>query len=288
MTRDLVMGVATGYTWPELRPYAVSLAKCGFEGEKLMFVNGLAPETVYKLESLGFSLIEFELPKELADCDSQSNVGAWTILGQYRHFLAERYLKEHTGKFRFVLWTDVRDVVFQTDPFEWIAEHLKEPYSLIAARECWRIVNQPHNNQWARFTAPAEYDWLKEQEVLCAGTIAGTAETMLKLHAAIYAAAQTLDPRSNDQGIFNYIVRKAPFLELCIVPNMAAGFVATGWNTKRYEPYAYSTDDAPVFNVGDYVVYTPDGVTPFVISHQYDRDGNWRYCIEKIMETADA
>ena len=36
---DAVMGVAKGYGWPELSNYAVSLAKCGFQGEKILFID---------------------------------------------------------------------------------------------------------------------------------------------------------------------------------------------------------------------------------------------------------
>jgi hypothetical protein len=287
--RDLVIGVVTKLSWTELRPYAVSLARCGFEGAKVLLVNGLDTEARNKLAELGFWLVDFELPECFVghSCNAQTDVPAWTGFGQFRYKPAIDFLAERVDDFRYVIWTDVRDLVFQTDPSSWLEDNLKPPYKLVVARECWLIKDQPHNNQWLKFTAPDEYDELKHHEVLCAGSVAGTSDIMLTLFERIWKAVQVLDPRANDQGVFNWILRKSPFQEVCAVPSMAAGFIATGWSNKRYIPEAYQTDASPVFNAQDYVVYTPDGKTPFSIVHQYDRDQNWKFCIEKIMEIAE-
>lgn len=287
--KDVIIGAVTKLAWPEIRPYAISLSSCGFEGEMVMFVNEVSAEVRSNLAREGFTVIDFDLPAELDghSCDSSKDIPAWTEFGQYRYKPVIEFLQANLARFRYVIWTDVRDLIFQDDPIAWLEENLQEPYRLVAARECWRIKDQPHNNQWVKCAFPADYEWLKEQEVLCAGTVAGNANTMLDLFLAIWDAAQTLDVRANDQGVFNYLMRSPRFQNVCVVPSMAAGFVATGWNTKRYVPFAYSTDDSPVFNVEDYVVYTPDGVTPFSIVHQYDRDVNWKFCVEKIMESAE-
>lgn len=289
MKTDVIIGAITGLTWPEIRPYAVSLSCSGFEGEMVMLVNGISPEVRDNLAREGFVVIDFDLPADFKghSCDSAKDIPAWTGFGQYRYKPAIDFLAANSDRFRYVIWTDVRDLIFQTNPIDWLEDNLTPPYRLVVARECWKIKDQPHNNQWAKFTAPNDYEWLKEEEVLCAGSVAGEAEIMLELFSAIWRAAQTLDPRANDQGIFNYLMRQTPFKDACVVPSMAAGFAATGWKAKRYAPFAYSTDDSPVFNVDDYVVYTPDGVTPFAISHQYDRDVNWKICVEKIMESAE-
>lgn len=288
MKTDAIIGVIADLTWPDVRPYAVSLSRCGFEGEKILFVNSIGGEARYHLLRLGFKLVEFRLPTafEGRNCDSTTDTNAWTGFGQYRYKPVIDFLTHQYEGFRYIIWTDVRDLIFQTDPIAWLEDNLHAPYKLVAARECWKIKNQPHNNQWAKYTAPADYEQLKEEEILCAGAVAGNGDTMLNLFHAIWAASKTLDSRANDQGIFNYLLRRPEYRDITVVPSMAAGWVATAWNTKRYLPFAYSTDDGPVFNADEYIVYTPSGVTPFSMVHQYDRDASWKHSIEAIMEAA--
>ena len=287
--RDVVIGVVTGLSWAELRPYAVSLSRCGFEGDKVLLVNNLADDVRANLTRLGFILVDYELHEKLKDCNAQSNVNAWTYFGKYRWYVASAFLKENLDKYRYVIWTDVRDLMFQTDPSEWLND-LPEPFAIVASKECWLIKDQPHNNQWAIFTTAGseeDYMWLREQEVLCSGCVAGKAATMIELFDAIFEFSEKADPRANDQGIFNYVVRKPPFRDVTMVPFMEAGFIATGGARKRYEQHAYTTDDAPIFDISEYVVSTPIAKEPFCIVHQYDRDPNWKFCIEQIMKAAD-
>lgn len=288
MKKDAVIGVITNLKWEDLRPYAITLAKCGFAGDRLMFVNQIALDVRINLEKWGFTLIDYDLCEgfEGRSCDSQVDVAAWTGFGQWRYKPVIDYLEKTAGRYRYIIWTDVRDLMFQLDPIPWIEENLKDPYKLIAARECWLIGDQPHNAQWAKFTAPQDYEWLKKEEVLCVGSIAGETSAMLELFKEIFQKSLILDPRANDQGIFNWLLR-VKFSDITIVPKMKGGFVATAWANKRYEPSAFTQDEPPVFNTMDYVVYTPDGFTPFCIVHQFDRDPNWKRCIELIMETVE-
>ena len=289
MKRDVIMGVAKDLRWSELAVYAVSLARCGFEGDKVLFVEGLETEAREKLTTLGFILIDFQTPENIRskDCASHEDAVAWMRFNRFRYKPAIDFLESCTD-LRYVVWVDVRDLYFQSDPIAWLEDNLKAPYRFVGARECVQIKNQHHNAVWAEHVSPTDFPWLKEEEVLCTGTIAGDAEFMLHVLKTLYEVANAIpDIQACEQGTFNYIVRKSPELKRTMyVPHMAEGWTATAWNTKRYMPYAYSTDDAPVFGTDDYVVYTPDGVTPFSIVHQYDRDQNWKFCIEQIMRAA--
>jgi hypothetical protein len=83
---DAVIGVVKGYGWEELRNYAVSLAKCGFEGEKILFVDGISEEATKNLLRLGFVLVPYENPASIRGkkCGSQEDSLAWGFFGRWR------------------------------------------------------------------------------------------------------------------------------------------------------------------------------------------------------------
>src|SRR5579872_281321 len=222
---DVIMGSITGLTWPQIRPYAVSLSLCGFEGEKVLFVNKIDSAARQKLQALNFNLIDFELPPEFEgrSCDSQTDVAAWTAFGYARYQPAIEFLKSRND-LRYVVWADVRDVIFQTDPMEWIASHIGDK-PIISVNEGWTTENQPHNAAWMQYTAPEDWDEMRTEEVLCAGTVAGTADGIRRLFERISEKLQTVDPRANDQGIFNWVLRQETFEEDYWIPRLCLGFV---------------------------------------------------------------
>lgn len=288
--KDAIVGVITGLTWPEIRTYAVTLSRCGFEGDKVMFVHNVSPEVIQKLMSLDFKLVLFDMPQEMEglSCKATEDVAAWSTFIRYRYQVVLPWMRRFVADYRYLLCADVRDVMFQTNPVEWLEKYVQGKYSLVVGREGWRIGDQYHNNEWMKHAAEsqAEYQRMREEEVLCAGCVAGTAPAMLRLYEEMWELCLRIDPLANEQAIFNCLMRKPPYDEITLCPTMAAGFVATGWRTKIFLPYAYSTDGSPYYNTDDHVVYTPNRQEVFCIIHQYDRDPEWSRAIEAAIETA--
>lgn len=283
--KDAVIGVVKDMSWPDLRPYAVSLSRCGFGGDKILFTENIPQDAAGHLRQLGFRLVEFQSALSAEDCTA-GNTANWGAFGRERYEVVGNFLASRLRLFRNVIWTDVRDVVFQTDPALWLSENLHRP-GIVAAGECWRIGDQPHNAQWAEHASPTDYARLKEKEVVCGGTLAGDSLSMLTLFQCMTSLCEHIkDPLAGDQGILNYLLWASGSMlsGTVYVPRMREGWTATAWATKHYLPNAYTVDEAPVFDTSDHVVYTPDGVTPFSIVHQYDRDADWKNAITAIME----
>lgn len=282
---DAVIGVIKGYGWPELRNYAVSLSKCGFEGEKILFVDGISEEATKNLTRLGFTLVPYENPQNIRGkkCGSHEDALAWGFFGRWRYRPVIDWLAPRIDKYRFLVWCDVRDVMFQTDPAAWLVENLNGA-KLVGATEGFLIDEQPHNANWARRTSPKDYDWLKKEEVLCVGTFAGEARTMLAAFENMFALHGSVeDPEAFDQGLWNLTARSTPFKEVYRTPRLREGFCATGWPSKPLYPgMQYTTDQAPVY-MDDAIVYTPETDVPFSIVHQYDREPAWANKINEIM-----
>jgi hypothetical protein len=282
---DAVIGVAKGYGWPELRNYAVSLAKCGFAGEKILFVDGVSEEALANLRRLGFTLVPYTNPDSIRDkkCGSHEDGLAWGFFGRWRYRPVIDYITPRIEGFRYIVWCDVRDVVFQTDPAEWLAENLNGA-KLIGATEGFLIGDQQHNADWAQRTSPKDYEWLRKEEVLCVGTFAGEARTMLDAFKHMFWLHETVeDPEAFDQGLWNLLARTSPFKEVYRTPKLREGFCATGWPSKNLFPgMRYVADQSPVY-CDDMVAYAPETGVPFSIVHQYDREPAWANKINEIM-----
>ena len=176
MLEDLTIAVIRGLDWVSLRPYAVSLARTGFKGIKLVLLEDTSEEARTHLAKLGFTLVDRQpTPKEF---------GTWEY-GVHRFPPAIEYLRSNSGRFRYVIWTDIRDVVFQADPVVWLQANLA-PSKIVVAGLGHAIKDCPYNDPWVRACSPAEYSTVRQQEAVACGTFGGEADAMLNLLQAIY------------------------------------------------------------------------------------------------------
>ena len=275
-TNDLVMTVVKNYDWPALMLYAVSLAKCGFKGTKLMLVQGITPWARQELTQLGFKLIDFDFVDTLRG------------FGTIRFEPAAKFLRDNKG-FRYVIWSDMRDAVYQRDPSEWLEKNLR-PYRLLASSEGVLIKSEIYNDQWVRQAFPEEHTWLKEHEVCNSGAIAGDAEVMQAVFEKIYEISLRSDSNTGaflDQGLWNYVLRVSPFKEVSKISKTDESFFTScNWFLVHdHGRTAESThghmwiDRPPVMREG--LVYPPKGSEPYCLVHQYDRDSEWYAAVYK-------
>ena len=91
-------------------------------------------------------------------------------------------LENYKGE--IVIWTDVKDVIFQKDPTDWIEQNKTKP--ILAFSECITF----KHDEWAVTNAgtsfPMEWEWLQDKTSYCAGTIVGDSEYLRDLFIDIY------------------------------------------------------------------------------------------------------
>lgn len=269
---DLVVTVVQGLDWPALQSYANSLTRTGFSGTKLFLAANITQLARTNLLRLGFKIVDIQ-PTDRSHFITHSRFAAVLL-----------FLQEHRSEFRYIIWADTRDLVFQENPSFWLEQNLA-PNRLLGASECWQIKNQPMNDRWIKETTPAEYTWLREEVACCGGTLAGDADAVYDALSAVYNIVSA-SPRANDQAALNYVLRVPPLKEITRIPAMREGFAATvgAFNVQGFKSYSAGpplTDDAPIFDVATTTVFTPDSQAPFVIFHQYDRDDSWKLPIAK-------
>jgi hypothetical protein len=277
MKKDLVIAAIAGYRWEQIRAFVISLDKSGFRGDRVLLTAHMDLFTLECAANRGFKIVPFDIP---------DNPSAWTFVCRQRFGPLIQFLAQHRHKYQNVIWTDVADLIFQSNPSSWLASNvIVGSRTLVLARECWRIKDElKFNDPWIKTAFPNDYEWLREQEVLCGGTLAGDAETVFEALVKIFKiTSEQLD--TTDQAALNYVVHKPfgfPSPTHLYVPAMRHGWTATcsAFLTENFHsiigqsPEAL-TDSVPVFDYAKGLVLIPDGKTPFVIVHQYNRDRVW-------------
>lgn len=239
---NLVLGAVGGYSFAQLAPFVRSLRKVSRVA--CVFLDyGLEPEVVTDLARHEVQVAPVEDPAPLREITHD----------RFRAYAA--FLSAHGHRFDRVLFTDVRDVVFQGDPFA-----LDTGPGLAAFAESGTIGADPCNAGWIRDVyGPAMLERLREKPILCAGTTLGSVEAAL---AYTIRMARELRERKGsglwgrDQGMHNALLWTGE-LEARLLRNGAGVYTL-----------ALVTPETIRFDRDGQVVV--EGCVPAVL-HQYDR-----------------
>lgn len=269
MATDLIIGAIKDRQWADIEVYVKSLDANCYLADKVMLVENADDYTVDRLREYDIEVI-------------RRGFSTKVHFQTTRYFSALEFLRSEWESYRSVVWTDVTDVVFQKDPHFWLAEN--RTADVVAAKEGWLIKNQGINDVWIqKLLSRDEYLKMRENEVLCSGTIAGTIDGMLELFDRMcFRINQGVDGMQGiDQGIFNIEVRQMNVQ----IPEPNEAWVATMGIFLAPSNTADWTIDPPVLEEGD--VWTPNGQERYCIQHQYNRhhgaldpSGTWRGTVE--------
>ncbi|MCZ6782483.1 MAG: hypothetical protein O7G30_04150 [Proteobacteria bacterium] len=274
---NLVLGAVYRYAFDRVRPFAASLRDSGFDGKVVLFCADIDPESQRRIREFGIEIEPFQR-RSASTKQRQRRARLWrrvSRLGRgparrssfwllqvqvFRFFLYQRYLERAGGDYGRVLLTDVKDVVFQADPFASGGSR-----GIDAFQETNRLAlrDEPTNRRWMEQlfgeSAVAE---LGDFPILCSGTILGDPESLVayvdRFLQALRGAYQMWD-LGVDQGVHNYVVRKGLVSDCRIVPNGEGSVLTLG---------SGSEDEFGVDGEGR-ITNGAGRVVPVV--HQYDR-----------------
>jgi hypothetical protein len=168
-----------------------------------------------------------------------------------------------------IIWTDVKDVIFQKDPTEWLSKNMNA--DILAFSECVKL----KDDQWACLNSgtsfPIEWEWLQHKTSYCAGTIVGKKNAIRDLFIEIYRWSKTTanSEQLSDQAAYNVLINLEHFKNSVQFVKQEEGFVTqmgTVWVKQKELPILEPT---PIYK--DSKLYNQNG-DEFVIVHQYDRD----------------
>ena len=249
--RRLVLGAAIGFDVAQVRIFVESL-RAHYKGDVVVLIRWPGLRLGRYLGSRGVKAIRVFQTRSFT-----------RSVHARRYAIYLGYLRARLSHYDQVMMSDVRDVVFQKNPFDGIASPRCHFYLESASRT---IGDDPTNTRWVRGCFPAaEADKLAACRISCSGiTIGGVAAVVAYLErmaARVRAMPWRIYRRIGhgyDQAIHNYLVHLDPAIDGVVVENN--GHIAT----MALEPRAFYRLDH------DDRIHGSDGhLIP--ICHQYDR-----------------
>jgi hypothetical protein len=257
--KDLIISAIANYYPDKIKHYVNSINQCGFNGDKIMICYNVPKETT----------------DYLLDNDWQVAIGEL-----YGHPHMNRLIDIHSllntlhTKYRFVITTDVRDVVFQANPSEYLEKNLKKRIlasteNVLYRHEAWgkkNILEGYNELLWNRY----------EREQSCnVGVLAGYYSDMSELLLLNYLVSQAGNTQHfTDQSSFNFIIHSELVKDKIQIEGLGTNWalqIGTLNNPNLIGTYIPTIKDGLVYN----------GDTPFVIVHQYDRIPEWNEILTK-------
>lgn len=284
---DLVIGAITNYSFSHIKNWVNSLDRCGFTGTKAMLCYNIKFDVAQELAQRGYAILAFNQDPETKDL---------TYPGEF-NIVRERFLHmwyflnrlENKSDYRYLIATDVKDVIFQRNPSEWLENNVLDPYKKInVACESIRYKDEPwgRNNLYESF-GPLVYDQLKDHYIYNCGTLSGRFSYMLDLflhiyHTSLGAPMHVPGGGGADQAALNVLINSYPYKDVTrfTVANeaWAAQLGTTADPNKINEFRPHLREGEPILKDG--LVCTEHG-TPFYLVHQYDRVPAWKSMIDE-------
>ena len=254
---DVVISSITKFYPKDIEPWVESLNRCGFTGKRMMVVYDVPQETIEYLKQNHFDVFGSTLQHHLFNQRFRDTA---LILKDYK---CDR-----------IIWTDIRDVVFQSNPTTWLNNNQEKP--IIACSEAVKL----GDDDWAQVCAgtsfKTEWNWLKDEESFCAGTILGDREYIIDLFHNIFRWGITGEnpAQAADQPAYNILIKQRQFKDVvqyvpqesALAVQMGTTYIKKNWfGDKLMEPTPLVMEDGTVTNQKG---------EQFCIVHQYDRDPN--------------
>ena len=273
---DLIIGCSTNYDWSKIKYWINSVNQSGFKGKKVMILMNCDIETATKVLKAGFEVISF-------GTDAVGNLTHQSpFMVHVERFLhIYNYLKDN--EFRYVITTDVKDVIFQKDPFIQLDNILSNTHKdLVFSSESILYKDEPwgDNNLMETF-GPYIHDIFKENEIYNVGVLAGRGYAMRDLALNIFLACVGKPIKICDQSTFNVMISMNPYLKTSLYKKSEDGWACQLGTTvdpskiDQFKPLLL--EQSPIMQ--DDKVVTSAG-KEFSIVHQYDRVPEWRKIIE--------
>jgi hypothetical protein len=275
--KDLIIGCSTNYDWSKLKYWINSINKSGFQGDKVLILMNCDKDTVQKVSNAGFSVIAFQQ-------DDNGNLVYQSQLMVHVERFIHIYNTLKSQDYRYVITTDVKDVIFQKNPVEWLEQHLPDGSSedLVFSSESIRYKDEPWGNQNLLETfGPMIHDHFKNNVIFNVGVLAGRGYAMKSLALNIFLSSINRPIPIVDQSTFNVLISQHPYLKSSMYMTSEDGWacqLGTTADPSKIEQFKPFLVEATPKLEGDKVV-TSEG-KEYVIVHQYDRVPEWKKIIE--------
>jgi hypothetical protein len=273
--KDCVVGCATNYDWSKLKYWVNSINASGFEGDKVLILMNCDKDTAQKITDAGFSIIAFN-----QDADGNLTYQSQLMVHVERFIHIYKLLKDNL--YRYVITTDVKDVIFQKNPSTWLENNLSDKEDLVFSSESMKYKDEPWGREnLTQCYGQGIYEDFKNNTIFNVGVLAGRGYAMRDLVLQLFLNCINRPISIVDQAVFNVMISRHPYLDSSMYTASESGWacqLGTTADPSKIDSFRpFLLEPSPKLE-GDKVV-TSEGIE-YTIVHQYDRVPEWRKVIE--------
>lgn len=284
MKKDIIITcISNNYNWGDIKNWIISIKRSGFSGDVLAFCyNYNSDDPVLKKLQSEYGVITI-IPEYNAFATTEPfiwNSGHVTKQNSHlsicnvRHFHIWQYFEEvGTDKYDRVIHTDCRDLIFQTNPTEWLDENLNA--DILMGSEMILYKNQPWNiNNSVNAFGPFIYEYALKNTFVCnAGSFAVKAAAVKDLCLIIYL--MVCHTGFSDQSGINLLTKTLLSKNTQMVDFKDLWSLQVGAHEQTIDQHAY---------IKNGYIYENKSDKKFCLVHQYDRIQTWKAEIDKFYE----
>ena len=297
MGKDLIVGVVDNYDWNKIKYWANSIEQSGFDGYKALIVYNMDKNTAQKLTEKQFMLI---------GCSQYDEEKGFVFAGN-TNIMVDRFL--HIQNFlsmldkpmdvNRVIITDVRDVVFQKNPTEWLDKNYLKSFDIVVGSENMTYDNEPwgKNNLTKSF---GEYflERKREHPIYCAGVIAGDLDSIKDFCLNLWLICRGLNPwveggGGPDQAAMNIMIDLEAYHFSTLFTDPSSGWVLhSGTSMPAIKAGSGGIGEEYIRNPNMKIKFIEDNNYSVVddsihindnmvtVLHQWDRVPDWKKMVE--------
>lgn len=282
MVKDLIIGGASNYKYDQVKRWINSIKKSGFDGDIVLVATNMKNEELAKVAEQGVNILVYGQKDEEGNFVNNGSLAPHVE----RFFYIWNFLSQ-CEPYRYVITTDVRDVVFQSNPVTFLEKNNAE---FIAAGEGLRYKDEPWGiGNYELAFGPFFQERIKDLPIYNVGVLAGTHEAVTDMLLMIYQLSINRRFEIVDQAVYNFILSVKWFAKDTMfmlndsewavnlgttIHAVESGHGDIGYRAVR-DPVAmqkYKNDYLCVQpEIRDNLVISPKTNEPYVIVHQYDR-----------------
>ena len=273
--KDCIVGCATNYDWSKLKYWVNSINASGFEGDKVLILMNCDKDTAQKITDAGFSIIAFN-----QDANGNLTYQSQLMVHVERFIHIYKLLKDNN--YRYVITTDVKDVIFQKNPSTWLENNLTDKEDLVFSSESLKYKDEPWGREnLTQCYGQGIYEDFKNNTIFNVGVLAGRGYAMRDLVLQLFLNCINRPIPIVDQAVFNVMISRHPYLNSTMYTVSEDGWacqLGTTADPSKIDSFKpFLLEPSPKLE-GEKVV-TSTGIE-YTIVHQYDRVPEWRKVIE--------
>lgn len=253
--KNLILGLAINYGITEVKNFVISLRKFNHVDDVVLFV-GRNCSTEFK---------KFLESNNVKTCTYETFNCSDTRMNNARFFRYLEFLND--SEYNKILITDVRDVVFQGDPFNDLPEDF---LYLFKEDPGIKIGDCEYNSFWMECAYQKNIATLvQDKNILCAGTILGSKNKILDLLIRI-TDDLLLIKKSNYQNYQSVNIDQAILNKIAYIDNIDATLKPNGNIVGTIGISVTHSNAKDIITINNLNLLSVNGNIPLIV-HQYDR-----------------